>query len=44
MANLYTINTATGEASIVGHLINGNQHTALAIASRTACIPPTEVP
>lgn len=44
MANLYTINTATGEASVIGGLINGNQHTALAIASGTTCVPPTEVP
>jgi hypothetical protein len=43
-ANLYTIDTATGEASVVGQLVNGNQHTALAIASGAPCVPPTEVP
>jgi hypothetical protein len=43
-SNLYTINTATGEANIVGQLIHGNQHTALAIASGASCVPPTEVP
>jgi hypothetical protein len=42
--NLYTINTTTGEADIVGQLIHGNQHTALAIASGAPCGPPTEVP
>ena len=42
--NLYTINTTTGEANIVGQLIHGNQHTALAIASGAPCVPPTEVP
>jgi hypothetical protein len=44
VANLYTVNTATGEASVVGQLINGNQHTALAIASGTTCAPPGDVP
>jgi hypothetical protein len=44
MGNLYTVDTTTGEASVVGQLINGNQHTALAIASGAPCIPPTEVP
>jgi hypothetical protein len=43
-ANLYTINTTTGESSIVGQLIHGNQHTALAIASGAPCVPPTAVP
>jgi hypothetical protein len=42
-ANLYTINTTTGEANIVGQLIHGNQHTALAVASGAPCVPPTEV-
>jgi len=42
--NLYTINTTTGEASVVGQLIHGNQHTALAIASGAPCVPPTEIP
>ena len=42
--NLYTLNTTTGEANIVGQLIHGNQHTALAIASGAPCVPPTEVP
>ena len=44
LPNLYTINTTTGEANIVGPLIHGNQHTALAIASGAPCVPPTEVP
>ena len=44
MSNLYTINIATGTASVVGQLIHGNQHTALAIASGAPCVPPTEVP
>jgi hypothetical protein len=43
-SNLYTINTTTGEANIVGQLIHGNQHTALAIASGAPCVPPTEIP
>jgi hypothetical protein len=43
IASLYTIDTMTGEASAVGQLVNGNQHTALAIASGAPCVPPTEV-
>jgi hypothetical protein len=44
ISNLYTIDTATGQASVVGELVNGNQHSALAIASGAPCVPPTEVP
>jgi hypothetical protein len=44
ISNLYTIDTATGQASVVGQLVNGNQHTALAIASGAPCVLPTEVP
>lgn len=44
ISNLYTIDTATGQASVVGPLVNGNQHAALAIASGAPCVPPTEVP
>jgi hypothetical protein len=42
--NLYTVNTTTGEADIVGELIHGNQHTALAVASGAPCVPPSQVP
>ena len=38
------MNTLTGQATVVGPLVNGNQHSALAIASGAPCVPPTEVP
>jgi hypothetical protein len=44
IGNLYTLDTLTGEASVVGQMGNGSQHTALAIASGAPCVPPTEVP
>jgi hypothetical protein len=44
IGNLYTLNTLTGEASVVGQMGEGDQHYALAIASGAPCVPPTEVP
>ena len=44
IGNLYTLNTLTGEASLVGQMGAGDQHYALAIASGAPCVPPTEVP
>jgi hypothetical protein len=44
IGNLYTLNTLTGEASVVGQMGGGDQHYALAIASGAPCVPPTEVP
>src|SRR4029078_10598674 len=44
LASLYTVNTLTGQATVVGPLIHGNQHAALAIASGAPCVPPTDVP
>jgi hypothetical protein len=47
ISNLYTVDTLTGEAKVVDpgqQLGDGRQHYALAIASGTACVPPTEVP
>ena len=43
-SSLYTVNTLTGQATIVGPLVNGNQHAALAIASGAPCVPPTRSP
>ncbi len=44
IGNLYTLNTLTGEASVVGQMGEGDQHYALAIASGASCVPPTEIP
>lgn len=44
IGNLYTLDTLTGQASVVGQLGAGDQHYALAIASGAPCVPPTEVP
>ena len=44
IGNLYTINTLTGQASVVGQMGMGDQHYALAIASGASCVPPTQVP
>lgn len=44
IGNLYTVNTLTGQASVVGQMGAGDQHYALAIASGAPCVPPTEVP
>lgn len=43
-SSLYTVNTLTGQASVVGPLVNGNQHSALAIAAGAPCVPPSDVP
>ena len=44
IGNLYTVDTLTGQASMVGQMGEGDQHYALAIASGAPCVPPTEVP
>jgi BACON domain-containing protein len=43
IGSLYTVDTLTGGASVVGQLGDGSQHAALAIASGAPCVPPTEV-
>jgi hypothetical protein len=43
IGNLYTLDTLTGQASVVGQMGEGDQHYALAIASGAPCVPPTEV-
>jgi hypothetical protein len=44
IGNLYTLDTLTGQANVVGQMGAGDQHYALAIASGAPCVPPTEVP
>src|SRR6266540_4638945 len=44
IGNLYTLDTVTGDATVVGQMGDGSQHYALAIASGAPCVPPTEVP
>jgi hypothetical protein len=44
IGNLYTLDTLTGQASVVGQMGEGDQHYALAIASGAPCVPPTGIP
>jgi BACON domain-containing protein len=44
IGSLYTVDTLTVGANVVGQLGTGSQHAALAIASGAPCVPPTDIP